>query len=161
MTSSYTGSESPKSTHSDLDQSDSLLESESNSDNNCNSLPMNSSMANNINEELNPPANISAKIYLGSMRAMSNNTLDWAIVPIKGECENLATSVIMLPDGNTCLNIQGIADPEPISDRIWALTASNGAVKGRLSTVPYYLKSSGSKTFQRTWMAYLEDDVSL
>lgn len=48
-----------------------------------------------------------------------------------------------------------------MSDEIWAITAPNGPVKGRLSTVPYYLKISGSKTFQRTWMVYLEADVGL
>lgn len=119
-------------------------------------------MADHINAEPNSPANDPAKIHFGSMKAISNNTLDWALVPIGGEYEHLATPVVVpTEDGDTHLNINRVADSGSISDEIWAITASNGPVKGRLSTVPYYLKSSGFKTFQRTWMAYLEAEVGV
>ena len=164
MTSSYAGSESPKSTHSNLDYSDSPMESESNSSNNYNSLTRASLLAdtNLINTGPNPPAKASVKTHLGSMKAMSNNTLDWAIVSVGEEHENLTTSVVVTTeDGDVPLDISKIVHSELISDEIWAITTSNGPVKGLLSTVPYYLKSSGFKTFQKTWMAYLEADVGL
>lgn len=163
---SYAGSESPKSADSSLVQNDSPMESEPNSAENSNSLTMTSPMADDINAELNPPTNVSAKTPLGSVKATSleypNNTLDWAIILIGEQYLNLATSVVVpTEDGDAPLSISGIAGSGPISDEIWAITASSGPVKGRLSTVPYYLKISGSKTFQRTWMAFLEDYVGL
>lgn len=137
------------------------METESNSVENYNSLNMTSPMADYVNAELIPPANVSAKTHFGYVKAISDNTLDWAIIPIDGY-ENLTTSVFVpTEDGDAALNVNKIADPEWISDDIWAITASNGPVTGRLLTVPYYLKSSGSKTFQRTWMAYLEAEVGL
>lgn len=161
-TSSYAGSESPASTHSSLDQNDTPMESESTSSNNYNISTIDSPKADSTNAEPDLPKNVPAKMYLGCIVAMSNNTLDWAIVPIAEKFEDLATSsAVPAEDGDTPLNIHRIVDSESISDEIWAVTASHGPVKGRLSTVPYYLKSSGSEAFQRTWMAYLEADVRL
>ena len=161
-TSSYVGSVSPKSIDSSPDHNDSSMESESTSLFNINSLTMDSPIANTIDSELYPPEEVPIKNHLGFLMAMSNNALDWAIFPIEGEFANLMTSVVVpTEDGDVPLNISQIADSEPISDEIWAITASNGPVKGRLSTVPYHLKSPGSKTFQRTWMTYLETDVGL
>lgn len=159
---SYAESESSKSTHLNLDQNDSSIESESNSVEFCNITGIVSPMPNHITVEVAPLANVSAKVYLGSMKVMSNNTLDWAIVPIRGEYGDLVTSLaVPTKYGYTPLKSTKIADTEPISDEIWAITASKGPVEGRLSTVPYYLKISGSKTFQKTWMTYLETDLGL
>lgn len=161
-TSSHAGSQSPKNTHSNHDHNDSPVESDSTSTNNYNSLIIDSPVAETINAEPNPPVKDLPPNYLGLLKAMSNNSLDWTIFPIGGEYADRMTSVVVpTEDGDVPLHISRIADSEPISDEIWAITASNGPVKGRLSTVPYYLKSSGSTNFQRTWMTYLETDVGL
>lgn len=161
-TSSYVGSVTPQSTFSSPDHNDSSIESESTSLNNYNGLTMDSPIANTIDSEPNQPEKVQTRNHLGFLKAMSNNTLDWAIFPIGGEFASLMTSLVVpTEDGDAPLNISRIADLEPISDEIWAITASNGPVKGRLSTVPYHLKSPGSKTFQMTWMTYLETDVGL
>jgi len=111
-----------------------------------------------------PGVDCSAKEYLGSVRRISlqypNDTLDWALIPIEGKRPNIPNSVTLpAENGTETVIIDGIADPEPTSDEIWAVTACNGPVKGRLSTVPYYLKMTGCKTFQRTRMACLETKV--
>jgi hypothetical protein len=143
---------------------DSLTESESNSAEDSNSLDMTLTMEDDINTEMKSPVNVSAKTTLGLVKAKSldypSNTLDWAIIPIGGEYSNLPNSVdVPTPNGYFPLNIKRVADPEWTSDEVWAITASNGPVRGRLSTVPYHLKIAGSRTFQRTWMTYLEAEV--
>lgn len=116
------------------------------------------------NVELNSSMSLSTKNYLGSVEARSkqypDDALDWAIIPIGEEYPNLINSV-RLPTGHgkDLVDIIEIAGSESASGEVWAITASNGSVKGRLSTVPYYLKMTGFKTFQKTWTTSLEADV--
>jgi hypothetical protein len=140
------------------------MESELNSADGSEILDVTLPMADDINIELESLANSSRKKALGGVVAKSlddpSNTLDWAIISIEGKYLDLPTSVdVQTKNGISPLIINDVADSEQTSDEIWALTASNGPVKGRLSTVPYHLKIAGSRTFQRTWMAYLEAEV--
>lgn len=116
------------------------------------------------NGQLNSLSNLSAKKKLGHVEATSkqyqDDGLDWAIIRITGDYPNLINSVRLPTEhGEDLVDIIGIAGSETISSKIWALTASNGPVKGRMSIIPYYLKMPGCTTFQKTWTAWLESNV--
>jgi hypothetical protein len=161
----YAGSESPKSLELPLDKMENPMEIHPRLAGNSNNLNVTSPpLLGDGGGDLNSPVDVSAEKYFGLVTATSlqypDDTLDWSIIRITEEHQSLANTVC-LPTryGEGPVHIVDIADPEQTSGGIWAITASNGPVKGHLSTVPYYLKMAGCTTFQKTWTACLGSNV--